>query len=384
MEKEVISQKQAIIIMSTFIIGSSAILGAGSQAKQDVWLAIILSMVMASLIIFVYARISKIFPGKDIFLILDILFGKVFGKIISLIFLTYVFRLTSLVLRDYTEFVRTVSLPETPACIFSFSAIITVIWIVRSGIELLGRFVAFFFPVYIFMIIIVTFLSIPLFEFSNLKPILYDGLQPVLNTSFSLFTFPFAETVVFLCLMGNLKKNNSSVYKAYYISCLFGGIVILIISVRSVLILGVPNTLIQNFASYASARLIRIGSFLQRIEATVGIVFMISGFTKCTVCMYTATKGLAHLFNIKDYRKLAAPVGILATLYSMIVHGDAAELIEWATKIYPYYSIPFQIIIPIIVWIVAEIKTRTSGKNNINNAGNEGTGNDTLPESNKS
>lgn len=379
MEKEVISQKQAVLIISTFIIGSSAVLGAGSKAKQDVWLAIIFAMVMASLIIFVYARISKLFPGKDIYEILNALFGKVLGKIISLFFLSYAFRLAALVIRDFTEFVRIVSLSETPACILAFSSVILAIWAVRGGIELLGRSLAIFFPVYLLMIITVTLLSIPLFNFNNLKPFLYDGIQPVLKASFGVFTFPFAETVVFLCLMGKVRKN-SSIYKVYYSSLLIGGIILLIISVRSVLVLGVPNKLIQNFASYASSRLIRIGTFIQRIEASIAIVFMISGFTKATVCLYTATKGLSHLFNIKDYRKLAAPVGILMSLYSIIVHSDAAELIEWAVNIYPYYAIPFQIIIPVIVWIVAEIKTRTSSNNNTTKT--EGTENAALPESN--
>lgn len=361
MEKEVISQKQAVLIISTFIIGSTAVLGAGSQAKQDVWLAIIIAMVLASFIFLIYARISTLFPGKDIYEILNTLFGKVLGKIVAILYIWYAFHLGALISRDFSEFVRIISLSETPACIISISSIILTIYAVRGGIELLGRFLSIFFPVYVLMIIIVTFLAAPLFNFNNLKPILYDGLNPVLSSSFSVFSFPFAETVLFLCLMGSLRKN-SSVYKAYYFSLLIGGIIILIVSVRSVLILGIPNKAIQNFASYASSRLVRVGTFLQRIEASVAIVFMISGFSKSTICLYAATKGLSHLFNIKDYHKLAAPVGLLIALYSIIVHNDAAELFEWATKIYPYYAIPFQIIIPVIVWITAEIKIRTSGK----------------------
>ena len=363
MEKEVISQKQAIIIMSTFIIGSSTIISSGIQAKQDIWIATIIAMVMACLIILVYGRISKLFPEKNIYEILDFPFGKVFSKIISLFFLWYSFSLGALVLRNSSEFARIISLPETPICVFALSAIILNIWSVRGGIELLGRFLAIFFPIYIMMIAAVTFLSIPLFDFDNLKPILYEGINPVLKASFQIFTFPFAETVIFLCLMGSLRKG-SSVYKVYYISLLIAGILLLVVAVRSILVLGVPNNIIQKFASYASARLIKIGTFLQRIEASVAIVFMISGFTKTTVCMYTATKGLVHLFNIKDYRKLAAPVGILMALYSIIIHKDAAEMVEWANKIYPYYAIPFQIFIPVIVWITAEIKSKLSGKSN--------------------
>lgn len=386
LEKEVISQKQAIIIVATFIIGSSTILGSGAKAKQDVWLAIIIAMLMVSLIFFVYGRITKLFPGKNIYEILDFLFGKVFGKILSLTFLLYAFSLGALVVRDFTEFARIVSLPETPACIFALSFIVIVIWAVRGGIELLGRFLAIFFPLFILMIVAITVLSIPLFNFDNLKPFLYDGIKPVLIDSFNIFTFPYAEVVVFLCLMGSLRKG-SSVYKVYYASLLIAGTALIIIAVRSVLVLGIPNKMIQNFATFTSTRLIRLGTFLQRIEASIAIIFMISGFAKTAVCLYTATKGLAHLFNIKVYHRLASSVGILMALYSIIMHENTAKMIEWTKKIYPYYAIPYQIIIPIIVWIIAEIKTRMSNKNNTTKVEDEGTGdtaNTALPESNNS
>jgi len=361
LEKEAISQKQAIIIMSSFIIGSYAIMGSGIHARQDIWIATIIAIVVASLIITVYGRISSLFPGKNIYEILDLLFGKVFGRILLLSFIFYAFSLGALVIRNFSEFVRIVSLPETPLCIFAFSAVVINIFAVRGGIELLGRFLSIFFPVYIIMIAVVTILSIPLFNFDNLKPVLYNGMKPVLAASFNIVTFPFAEVVVFLCLMGNLRKN-SSAYKVYYSSLFISGTLLAIVAVRSILVLGLPSKMIQNFPTYASTRIIRIGSFLQRIEASVAIVFMLSGLSKTTVCLYTLTKGLAHLFNIKEYRKLAAPTGIIMALYSLIIHEDAATMFEWASKIYSYYAIMHQIILPAIVWIVAEVKTRISSK----------------------
>lgn len=376
--KEVISEKQAIIIMSTYIIGSSAILGAGLKAKQDIWIAYIIAMVMASIIIAVYGRISSIFPGKNIYEIMDLVFGKIIGKLFLLPFMFYSFTLGALVIRDFAEFVKIVSLPTTPLCIFAYSAIILIIWAVRESIEVLGRFLSIFFPIYILMISTVTLLSSSLFEFDNLKPVLYDGFKPVLEASYSIFTFPFAEVVVFLCIMGNLRKN-SSVYKVYYCSLLIGGIVLLVIAVRSLLVLGVPIKLLQYFPSYTSTRVIRVGTFLQRIEASIAIVFMISGFTKTTVCLHAATKGLAHLFNIKNYHRLAAPVGILMALYSIYMYGDAAKMFEWTANIYQYYAIPHQIIYPLIVWIAAEIKSRILNKNN---AASTNDAENAAPESN--
>jgi len=357
MGKEVVNQKQAITIMATFIIGSSTILGSGVKAKQDAWLAIIIAMGIFSLVIPIYGRICSIYPGKNIYQVMELLLGKVAGKIISLLFVWYAFFLGALVIRDISEFARTVSLPETPECIFAFFAVLLMILTVRGGVELLARFLGIFFPIYILMILTVTFVSIPFFELKNLKPFLYDGIKPVLGASLEVFSFPFAETVLFVCILEHLRKNGSP-YKTYYASMLIGGAILLIISVRSILVLGFPMWQMQNFASYAATRLIRIGDFFQRIEASVAIVFIISGYTKATICLFSACKGIASIFNIKEYKHIAAPIGILMTQLSIIVYDNGAELAEWAATIYPYFAFPFQVIIPLIIWIIAEIKIR--------------------------
>ncbi len=369
--KEVINQKQATVMMSTFIIGSTAVLGVGSRAKQDVWIAFILATVMAGIIFIVYGRILKLFPGKGLYEILESLFGKVMGKIISLLFIWYAFHLGALVIRNITEFMTTISLPETPICIIAFFVSLLVIWAVRGGIELIGRWISIFFPIMILFIFTITLLTSPIIDFKNLKPILYNGLQPVINTAFDVFAFPFAETILFITILGGLAKSGSS-YKVYFLSLLIGGGIVTLIAVRNVLVLGAGDTSISYFASYSSTRLINIGNFLQRIEVTVSIVFITSAFIKCCVCLFAFASGVARIFNIKDYHRITAPLGLLMAIFSITIYKSTMEMFEWAANYYMYYAIPFQIILPVAIWITAEIKTRIA-KNNANAKGNANT-----------
>jgi spore germination protein KB len=362
MYKEVISQKQAVALITAFIIGSTSVLGIGGRAGQDVWISIILALLMASVIIPVYARILKLFPGQGLYEILDILFGKVLGKIITLLFVWYAFHLGALVIRNYTEFMTIISLTETPSCVLALLCSVLSIWAIREGIEVIGRWIAIFFPIMVFTLIILTILAIPILEYDNLKPVLYHGMKPVLDSAFSAFSFPFAETVLFIAVLDSLQKKTSP-YKVYFLSLLIGGFFIFVFSIRTILILGPENASIQYFASYVSIRLIKIGDFLQRIESIVSITFILNGFTKGTICMYAAVRGTAKLFEIKDYHRIAAPLGILMALFSIIIYDSAMEMSDWAGKIYPYYAIPFQIVLPIIIWITAEIKSRLSNKN---------------------
>jgi spore germination protein KB len=38
------------------------------------------------------------------------------------------------------------------------------------------------------------------------------------------------------------------------------------------------------------------------------------------------------------------------------------EMQEWAFKVYRYYAFPFQVILPVMIWIFAEIKARKQKK----------------------
>lgn len=359
MGKEVINNKQAIVLMSGFIVGSTSIFGVGEDTKQDVWITLLLAMALAAIIYFVYARTTALFPGKSLYEILDVLFGRIYGRVISALFIGYAFYLQALVLRNFAEFIRVISLPETPVCIITLSASILSLWSMREGLEVLARWASMFFPLMLVFVTITTSLTMPWMDLDHLSPVLYNGLEPVLKSATGAFSFPFAEAVLFMVVMGNLQKKGSP-YKVYYTSLLIGGAVVLIISLRALLVLGPEIASHQYYASYASVQIINIGNFLQRIEVSVSIVFIISGFIKGSICLYASSTGISHLLMGKmDYRKLAPPMNLLCALFSMVVYRDAVQMFEWSERIYKYFAFPFQVLLPIIILIAAEIKARS-------------------------
>jgi spore germination protein KB len=44
--------------------------------------------------------------------------------------------------------------------------------------------------------------------------------------------------------------------------------------------------------------------------------------------------------------------------FSLFIYKSIMEMFEWALDIYKYYAIPFQVILPLFIWIFAEIKSR--------------------------
>ena len=360
--KEIISQKHAVLMLSFFIFGGIAITGVPTlQAEQDVWIAIILGMIMAFIIYFVYARILTLFPGNGIYEVIGIVFGKVLGKIISLLYTWYAFFLGTLITIYFSQFIRIYALPETPDAVMTIVIPMVGVYAVKNGIETIGRSVGALFPIIILSMIAVTFLSVYLFDYSHIKPVLYNGLKPVLVNTFYIFIRPFAESVLLLAVYGSLRKK-SSFYKVYFSGLIIGGTMVLLVTFRTLLIFGIHNMHFSTYSSYESIGLIEFGQSFQRIEGAVAAVFLVTGIFRGSICLYAAASGLAKVFNIQDYRSICAPIALLSSLYSLNLFSSVDELVEWNEKSYPFYAVPILVILPVIIWLTAEIKMRIAKK----------------------
>ncbi len=360
MSSEIITKKQFIAITTAFLMGSSLILGTGGAAKKDAWIAVACAMLITVPVYFIYGRIVSLFPDKGLYDIITIVFGNILGGIIILLFAGFSFILGALVIRDFTEFIKSVTLHDTPLYVVGYFITVLSIWAVKSGVEVIGRWTAVMLPIILLTIVVVTFLFIPIVDFQNIMPILYNGVKPVLNATFSAFSFPFGEAVVLLFMFSNLKKG-SSPYKVLFWGLLLGGGSLLLATLRSLIVLGEANTNIFYFASYTSARLINIGDFLERMEIIIATNFVLSGFIKISICLLAACSGTAKALKIPEYRRIVAPIGLMMMIFSIILFSNTRELFEWSEKYYQYYALPYEVIFPLIIWIGAEIKARKLG-----------------------
>ena len=147
----------------------------------------------------------------------------------------------------------------------------------------------------------------------------------------------------------------------YGIAILTGSLILLVIILRNILILGAPMVSASYFPSYTTARILHISDFLTRVEGTITMNFLLSGIVKITLCLIVAAKGIAKLFAIKDYKIMMMPASMLVTALCAIVYNSAMEMFGFI-KYYQIYAIPFQILIPVLVWVTAEIRQKMQAK----------------------
>ncbi len=359
MQKEQITDKEAICILIAFIIGSTLIIGIGGEAKNDAWVAGIVGVIMVAPMLLIYSRMISLFPGKDLFDILMITLGKVMGRAVAILYILYSFHLGALVLRNFGEFINTVAMPETPMFIPMLSMGLVCVIAARLGIEVVGRTTAYFLPLIFFILIAVQLLAIPQLQLNYLKPVLENDTLSILKGGFSTFSFPYAETVLFIGVFGSLKTKKSP-FKVYLWGILISTVIIIVTTIRNIGVLG-PMIDHFYFPSYEAVSRISIGDFLERIEVTVSIVFIFGVLIKTSVCLLVTCKGIEKVFNLKDYRSVVIQTGLLMVYFAYIIYDNSMEMKYWAFKVYSYYAFPVQVILPVMVWGVAEIKRKMTG-----------------------
>ena len=62
------------------------------------------------------------------------------------------------------------------------------------------------------------------------------------------------------------------------------------------------------------------------------------------------------VFRYSDYRFIVIPISLLGINLSYFLHENIMEYFYWILEIWTYYAMPFQVILPIIIWIVVKIK----------------------------
>jgi spore germination protein KB len=354
--KENISRRQAMCILILFLFGSSVVIGVSSEASQDSWASLLIGLAFSIPVILVYSRLMKLFPETDLFDIMQTLFGKILGKILVALFAWYAFHLGALVVRNFSEFIEIVAMPETPQLPIMIALTLVTTYLAASGMETLGKWSVLMFPIIMFVVALTVVLALNRMDFTNLMPFLETAPATLLSSGFDVFSFPFAETVVFLCMAGSVRKEESP-YKIYIRAVLFCGGVLLVIILRNVSTLGAAMVKASYFPSFTTARVIQVGDFLSRIEGSISMNFLVSGITKITLCLMVASKGLAHIFNIEDYRRILAPVALLMMALCATVYKNTMEMFGFL-KYYRIYAFPFQVVIPVLIWIFAEFYRR--------------------------
>ncbi|HHW47891.1 MAG TPA: endospore germination permease [Clostridiaceae bacterium] len=361
MGKVRISSIQLFLLLSGFLFGSTVILAPAKGAKNDAWLAILIGGACGVLLMGVYAAIALLNPSKTLVDILEEKLGKVAGTIVAILYVWYFIHLASLVFRDFGEFICSVTFPEMPMVVVIGLFAAVLLYAVNSGIEVVGRLSELLVPLIPVIMLIISLSLFTVHDFTAFLPILENGITPVLKTALSFITFPFGETVAFLMLFPHLNQKEK-LKNVVLISAIVSTLMQVLIFFRDISVLGSGLMDRATFIPHLTSLI--IPEF--NIEPLVDINLLIGGGIKISVCLYAASRALCQIAGINDYRNLTGAISTFCVVLSIWVHESVLDLFSWTEKVWSYYSLPFQVFVPLLLLLLSLKKSKPSNAGTAN------------------
>jgi spore germination protein KB len=124
------------------------------------------------------------------------------------------------------------------------------------------------------------------------------------------------------------------------------------------LVLGEDLTARHMYPSYSLAKKITIGTFLERLEVVMAGIWFITIYFKLAVSFYASTMTFAELFKLQDARQLYLPFGMIMIVFSIVAYPDVTYFMNFATRIYFPYAVPYAVVFPLLILIVAVIRKK--------------------------
>ncbi|WP_036215943.1 GerAB/ArcD/ProY family transporter, partial [Lysinibacillus sphaericus] len=156
MEKEVISSRQFTIITSLLSIGTAILIipsTIASSSKQDAWIAASIGVVLSLLVVKLFLTLGNQTPTLNFIEANEKIFGRFFGKITVIGFLSLTLFSGGELLYFIGIFMKTEVMPETPTLAFALLFSIIIMYAAYLGLETFARSAEILFPMFILIFV---------------------------------------------------------------------------------------------------------------------------------------------------------------------------------------------------------------------------------------
>ncbi|MEF9952849.1 MAG: endospore germination permease [Clostridium sp.] len=354
MKKQTISRSQMQVLIFTFPIGIYILFGIGSNLKQDAWIGSLAAMIITIPVVYLYGLLLNLYPGKNIFEMIEEIFGTKVGKVITTILVLHCLFVSSSILHNLSDFIELTALWQTPRMIPIALVVILSIYILRKGIEVVFNWIRLNLVIILVVFVGLTLIMLNDMDINNLRPVFNHSIADIFKSSIVISMLGFTEIFVFLGFSDCVENKN---LKTLFIKPIFYAcIVCTVIMIGNILLVGGEAYSTFYYPGYEAIRRVYALGEYQRLEAIVSISFTIFRYIELSVYLFASAKGIQSLFNLRDYRPILAPVGFIVLNGSYAIYGSMYNAVEFIRVQWTAYGIIMQVIFPLFIFIAALIK----------------------------
>ncbi|MCG0277988.1 MAG: spore germination protein [Thermanaeromonas sp.] len=356
-EEGFIHARQAAILMWFNVLPTAIIFLPSFLAKtaqQDAWLAVVVATVLTLPLGFVLTWLGTRFPHLTLFQYSEIILGRILGKIISTLYVLALILLNALVLREFSEFLVSAVMPETPLLVFTVTLAAVAVYGARNGIEVISRSAEFVMPLMVLFILTILSLVTPEMSWRNLFPVLERGVGPVLAGA--IIVLGFTGEISLLAGISGFINPPQGIRMSVTIGLLGVFFFLVMVVLGGVLVFGSAETARLTFVVFSLARMVSIANFLERIEVLFMAIWVAGVFIKVMFNLYIASIGVATVMELTDFRPLCAPLAAFMVALSVLLFKNISHLLFYLEEIMPVWTLLWAFGMPIFLAVVAALR----------------------------
>lgn len=339
-EKGIISTNQYVWLLFSLITSFSTLQIVGmliEHAGRDAWLSVVCAWFIDVMLAVVYAYLGVRFPGQDMVKYSITILGNFFGRIVGLFFILFFLISSSVNIRGLCSLLHNAFYPKTPINVLIVICFTLVAVGVKKGLEAFARTSEILGPIYLLSFIILIALALPLVNLDFLKPQLYKGLLPSLTGT------PFILSYISICIIMGMfipycnKPANG--FKGKFIAVTMGTTIFSLLVVLGIGIFGSANAGNLVNVSLGIARIVTLGSAIQRLEAIWLMVSVAAGIMSAISLLWAFCLGFSQIAGLNTYKPVVYPSALLALVLTITSFDNTNDLFNFVNYTFPFFAL---------------------------------------------
>ncbi len=355
--------KQFISLCVLFMITNVQVINLYPNSRINIWFAALISAIFSTPVLLMFARLSGLYPEDDLFGIIENSIGRPAGKIIGSVYIIYGIYIATIVLRYLTEFIQVVSMNETPQIILLIFFGFLSGYIIFKGPDILSELSTLIIPTVFALFTFIIICSFGFYDYSNFRPGPDENLRTFSDAALSIASFSFGELIFMINFLKKTKLNQNKKYGVMLISLLIGAFYVVTQIFSNQLILGTFTSSILYFPNYEAVSIINIGDFITHIEVISIISFLMCVTVKESICISVISDGAARLFKISNKKLTVIITTALIIIGGYLIFDSTMDIYNFHS-LNKYIVLILQVIIPFVIYSVAEIRNIISKSRN--------------------
>lgn len=310
-----ITTSQAVIVVINYILAAGILTLPRTAVEKmktpDVWISVIIGGIITIVAAIIMVKLSQRYPDKTFYQYSQDIVGKWIGSVICLLMVVYFFTLSAYEVRTVAEITGFFLLEGTPIWAIIMPFLWIGLYLIMDGINPIARLFEIIFPITVVIFLLLTFLSVGLFEVDNLRPVLGLGISPVIK-GIKTTVLAFLGPEIMLVMVAFMQKPEKAI-KVILVGISIPMIFYIITVVMVIGALSIDGTVTRTWPTIDLIRSFEIqGLIFERFESLLLVIWIMQIFATYTITLYAASLGLAQLFEKKIHPFM---FGLLPIIY---------------------------------------------------------------------